>query len=125
MVNPVTCSGGRRRTKKHKRHSRRRMRGGTTEASFSGVETLPGGNIDVRTGVNMSGTEFTRPGYGGGRRRRSRKTRRRHRRMRGGDASTTTGGEGHGGMSASFTGNSIGANAPGAAVYAGTSTRVV
>lgn len=115
------CAGRRRRTKKHKRHSRRRMRGGTTEASFSGVETLPGGHVDVREGSNMSGKEFAAVG---GRRRRSRKTRRRYR-MRGGDASTNTGGEGHGGMSASFTGQSIGANAPGAVVYAGTSTRVV
>lgn len=120
MVN--ACSGGRRRTKKHKRHSRRRMRGGTTEASFGGVEVFPGGHVDVRGGVNMSGKEFAAVG---GRRRRSRKTRRRRRSMRGGDASTTTGGEGRGGMSAGFTGDSIGANAPGAAVYAASSTRVI
>ena len=99
------------------------MRGGTTLPSFAGVDTLPGGHVDVRGGVNMSGKEFATPGYGGGRRRRSRKTRRRYR-MRGGDASTTTGGEGRGGMSSSFTGEPIGANAPGAVVYAGTSTRV-
>ena len=102
------CSGGRRRrhTKKHKRHSRRRLRGGTTEASFAGVETLPGGHLDLRAGVNMSGTDFTTPGYGGGRRRRSRKTRRRYRRsMRGG-----TGGEGVGyGFGGPLTEGGIGA----------------
>lgn len=117
MVNPVTCSGGRRRrhTKKHKRHSRRRMRGGTTEASFAGVETLPGGHLDVHVGSNMSGTEFTTPGYGGGRRRRSRKTRRR-RSMRGGsDGSRVTSG---------FTGESVGGVAVGSGVYGAAYTGV-
>lgn len=100
--------GGRRRhrTKKHKRHSRRRMRGGTTLASLSGVETFPGGHVDVRSGVNMSGTEFTTPGYGG-RRRRSRKTRRR-RSMRGGSDGSN--------VSSGFTGQPVGGVAVGAAV---------
>lgn len=96
--------GGRRRrhTKKHKRHSRRRhTRGGFTAASLTKVENFPGGHVDVRDGVTMSGTSFETLGYNGspsglvayGGRRRSRKTRRRHRRrsMRGG-----TGGEGSG-----------------------------
>lgn len=104
MVN--ACSGGRRRTKKHKRHSRRRMRGGTTEASFGGVEVLPGGRVDVRDGVNMSGAEFAAVG---GRRRRSRKTRRRRRSMRGGsDGSRVLPG---------FSGESIGGVAVGSAAY--------
>jgi len=72
---------------------------------LSGVENLPGGHVDVRTGVNMSGTEFTTPGYGGGRRRRNRKTRRRRHRMRGG-----TGGEGVGyGFGGPLTDGGIGA----------------
>lgn len=92
------------------------MRGGTTEASFSGVETLPGGNIDVRAGVNMSGTEFTTPGYQGGRRRRSRKTRRRRRSMRGGsDGSRVTSG---------FTGEPVGGVAVGSGVYGAAYTGV-
>ena len=108
-----TCAGGRRHTKKHKRHSRRRMRGGTTEASFGGVETLPGGHIDVRTGVNMSGAEFAPVG---GRRRRSRKTRRRRRSMRGGsDGSRVTSG---------FSGEPIGGVAVGSAVYGAAHTGV-
>lgn len=92
------------------------MRGGTTEASFAGVETLPGGHLDVRGGVNMSGTEFTKPGYGGGRRRRSRKTRRRRRSMRGGsDGSRVTSG---------FTGESVGGVAVGSGVYGAAYTGV-
>lgn len=94
-----TCNGmgGRRRhTKKHKRHSRRRMRGGTTLASFNGP-LAPG--LPSWGPSSMSGSEFTTPQVGQaapdvlkGGRRRSRKTRRRHRRsMRGG-----TGGEGSG-----------------------------
>ena len=108
-----TCSGG-RRTKKHKRHSRRRMRGGTTEASFGGVEVFPGGHVDVRGGVNMSGKEFAPVG---GRRRRSRKTRRRRRRsMRGGsDGSRVTSG---------FSGEPIGGVAVGSAVYGAAHTGV-
>jgi len=102
--------GGRRRhTKKHKRHSRRRLRGGTTLASMSAVETLPGGHVDVRSGVNMSGENFETVGYQRGGRRRSRKTRRRRRRsMRGGsDGSRAV---------SSFTGEPVGGVAVGAAV---------
>jgi hypothetical protein len=108
MAESCSKTGGRRRrhTKKHKRHSRRRLRGGTTLPSISGVETFPGGHVDVRSGVNMSGEKFETPGYNGGR-RRSRKTRRRHRRrsMRGG-----TGGEGIGyGFGGPLTDSGVGA----------------
>ena len=107
-----TCSGG-RRTKKHKRHSRRRMRGGTTLASFNGP-LAPG--LPSWEPASMSGSQFTTPQVGqaapdvlkgGRRRRRSRKTRRRHRRrsMRGG-----TGGEGVGyGFGGPLTDGGIGA----------------
>ena len=99
MAESCSKTGGRRRrhTKKHKRHSRRRLRGGTTLASFNGP-LVPG--IPSWEPSSMSGSEFTTPQVGQaapdvlkGGRRRSRKTRRRHRRrsMRGG-----TGGEGIG-----------------------------
>ena len=116
MVESCSKTGGRRRrhTKKHKRHSRRRLRGGTTLPSISGVETFPGGHVDVRSGVNMSGENFKTPGYDGGR-RRSRKTRRR-RSMRGGsDGSRVTSG---------FSGEPIGGVAVGSAVYGAAHTGV-
>jgi hypothetical protein len=89
------------------------MRGGTTEASFAGVETLPGGHLDVREGSNMSGKDFASVG---GRRRRSRKTRRRRRSMRGGsDGSRVTSG---------FTGEPVGGVAVGSGVYGAAYTGV-
>lgn len=118
-----SCAG-RRRTKKSKKQTRRRRtrRGGGYGAT--GAEQTASGPFMAYGGINAAGAELasTTGNYApvtGGRRRRSR----RHR-MRGGDASTPTGGEGHGGASAGFTGLSIGSNAPGSAVYAGTSTRV-
>lgn len=133
--------GGRRRrhTKKSKKHSRRHRRhtrrGGFAPASFSGAvlgaNGQPAGAAYGAVGVSGSsanpnassyaGAPDTMKAYGGGRRRRGRKTRRR---MRGGDASPM-GGEGHGGMSSAFGGESVGFNAPGAAVHYGVSTRVV
>lgn len=120
--------GGRRRSKKSKKQTRRRRtrRGGGY--GVAGAEQTAAGPFLAYGGISATGAELTSTAgnYGpvtGGRRRRSRRHRSRHR-MRGGDASTNTGGEGRGGMSASFTGSSIGANAPGAAVYGATSTRV-
>ena len=131
MANTGSCGGRRRRhTKKAKKHTRRRrtVRGGMF-ASASGAIPGPGGAPAGMEygGVLVSGTAPVAnvgqaAGLTGGRRRRSRRHRSRHR-MRGGDASTDTGGEGRGGASYSFTGNSIGANAPGAAEHGFASTR--
>jgi len=113
---------GRRRSKKQTRRRRTRRGGGYGAV---GAEQTASGPFLAYGGINASGGELTStagnyaPVTGGRRRRR---TRRRHR-MRGGDASTDTGGEGRSGASASFTGTSVGANAPGAAVYGFASTR--
>jgi hypothetical protein len=121
---PETC-GGRRRTKKHKRHTRRRYtRGGFTAASLKGVENYPGGHVDVRSGVTMSGSNFETLGYNGspsglvayGGRRRGRKTRRRRRSMRGGSDGSR--------VFSSFAGESVGGTAPGSAVHSGVATGV-
>ena len=119
--------GGRRRSKKQTRRRRTRRGGGYGAV---GAEQTASGPFLAYGGINASGGELTStagnyaPVTGGRRRRRTRRHRSRHR-MRGGDASTDTGGEGRSGASASFTGNSVGANAPGAAVYGVTSTRVL
>ena len=130
MANTGSCGGRRRRhTKKAKKHTRRRhtRRGGGY--GVTGAEQTAAGPFLAYGGINASGAELqsTAGNYApvtGGRRRRSRRHRSRHR-MRGGDASALMGGEGRGGASYSFTGNSIGANAPGAAQHGAVSTRVL
>ena len=121
--------GGRRRhTKKHKRHSRRRhTRGGFTAPSADSVEVFNAGRILVSNGTGVSGSQPVVSGfnaapsamkaYGGG--RRSRKTRRRHRRrsMRGGDAFSPMGGDGKGGVTATWNGTGIGGVAVSAREY--------
>jgi len=104
-------SRSRRRTK-HQR--RRRYRGGefaSAAGMIAGQNGQPAGM--AYTGANISGTEFGGASYapttGGRRLTRRHRHRRRHRRQRGG-----TGGMG---CSSGFGGESIGANAPGAAVY--------
>ena len=131
-----SCSGrtgGRRRhTKKHKRHSRRRLRGGFTSNHFAGVgRTDAGLYYKIDEPASMSGSEFTTPQMGqaapdvlkGGRRRRSRKTRRRRRSMRGGDASSPMGGDGKGGVTATWNGNGIGGVAVSAREYSSGTNR--
>ena len=119
MADPKSsCStGGRRRhrTKKHKRHSRRRhTRGGFTAPSYQGA-LGPGINAPAWNGPSVSGSQpvvsgydgapSTMKAYGGGR-RRSRNTRRHP--MRGGDAFSPMGGDGKGGVTATWNGNGIG-----------------
>jgi hypothetical protein len=102
------------------------MRGGE-HPSFSGVETHPGGRIDVYAGKTFSTPNFVDASYKptGGRRRsrrsrRSRRTRRSRRRMRGGDASSPMGGDGKGGVATSFVGSVDGTPWPVALREAGT-----
>lgn len=109
--------GGRRRrhrTKKNRR-SRRRMQGGEYP-SFAGVETHPGGHIDVRAGQTFSTPNFVGASYqptkGGRRRTRRHRHRRSRHRMRGGDASSPMGGDGKGGVATSFVGPIGGTNWP-------------
>jgi hypothetical protein len=126
-----TCSGstgGRRRhrTKKHRRSRHRSRRGGAALADFRGVESYPGGHVDIRGATGISGstanqnassynqdTAGTYASYGGRRRTR----RRRHRRMRGGDAFSPMGGDGKGGVTATWNGENVGGVALSGRVY--------
>jgi hypothetical protein len=124
---PSSCNnlGGRRhRTKKHRRSRHRKLRGGE-HPSFAGVETYPGGHVDLRAGATFSGTEFKGASYtpAGGRRRRTRRKHRKGRRsMRGGDASSPMGGDGRGGVTSAFM-KPIGGTAWPIAEHSGATTR--
>ena len=126
-------NGGRRRrhTKKHRRSRRRHTRrGGFAPAGIIG--TIPGQSgqpagadfraIGVSGGTpdsnasNYGGAPSTAVAYGGRRRsRRGRKSRRSRYRMRGGGG-TGGGGELSSRIFAGYGGESVGGNAPGAAV---------
>jgi len=140
MGEQCSGTGGRRRrhTKKHHRRSRHRSRrGGAALADFRGVETYPGGHIDVRAATGISGSSANQnassydqntagsyASYGGRRRRTRRHRHRRSRhRMRGGDAFSPMGGDGKGGVTAGWSGESIGAPAVSARVYDATTNR--
>lgn len=117
--------GGRRRhTKKHKRS--RRTRGGFTAPNYQGA-LGPGINAPMWNGPSVSTTTPVVVGYGaapstmsgyGRKTRHRRKTRRHHRRsMRGGDASSPMGGDGKGGVTATWNGTGIGGVAVSAREY--------
>jgi hypothetical protein len=115
--------GGRRRSKKSKsRKNRKTRRGGAAPPSFEGAirgaDGQPAGaaftavstaGLHPVAGSSYSGAPSTAAGYSGGRRSRKHRHRRhRSRRMRGGSDGSR--------VFTEFRGESIGANAPSAAV---------
>jgi len=116
--------GGRRRSKKSKsRKNRKTRRGGFAPASFEGAvrgaDGQPAGAAFTAAGVsgshvnmnasNYGGAPSTAAGYSGGRRSRKHRSRKhRSRRMRGGSDGSR--------VFTEFRGESIGGNAPSAAI---------